>query len=114
MIQKNASELLVGAQFHRIPAVNYGLAAINQGTRMTMKQAHELLGHANEATTRLNAKSMGWTLTCPYSNCEVCAISKARQKSVPKQMKNPVKDPGAMLYFHISSPNAKTLGGKRV
>ena len=79
---------------------------------MTMKEAHEYLGHTNENTTRMTAKSMGWTLTGKFPVCEACAVSKARQKNMPKEVKNPVKKPGEMLCFDISSPNAKTLGGR--
>lgn len=58
-IEKCEEEMLVGAKFERIPALNYGLTAIKAGTKVSLAQAHEYFGHANKNTTRMTAKSLG-------------------------------------------------------
>ena len=52
---------------------------------MTIKQAHERLGHANEEATRLAAKQLGIKITRGMLQvCEACARAKAKQKNVNK------------------------------
>jgi hypothetical protein len=56
-----------------------------QENQMTIKQAHDRFGHANEEATRAAAKHAGITITKgTLKVCEACAIAKARQKNVPK------------------------------
>ena len=46
---------------------------------MTLKQAHEKLGHINECTPKDFSKSLGWELTKVQSlNCSSCAAGKAK------------------------------------
>ena len=59
----------------------------NSGRKVTMslRQAHEKLGHINEHATKDIVKSLGWQLTKVQSlNCSSCAAGKAKQKSLKK------------------------------
>ena len=52
---------------------------------MTIKQAHERFGHANEAATRRAAEHMGIKIARgTLKVCEACARAKAKQKNVIK------------------------------
>ena len=52
---------------------------------ITLKQAHEKLGHINECATKDISKSLGWELTEAQSlNSSSCTAGKAKQKSIKK------------------------------
>jgi hypothetical protein len=60
-----------------------GLAVTDEGTKMSIIQAHVKLGHFSEAITRKTAKQLKWTITRGgMEPCEACAKGKARQKNV--------------------------------
>jgi len=54
--------------------------------KMTVQQAHSLLGHSNEEATHKSAKALGWDLKPgDLQPCAACAAAKAKQKNVPKE-----------------------------
>jgi hypothetical protein len=63
-----------------------GAAAANSQVQMTVQQAHSKLGHLSEALTRQAAATLGWKLSGTMTPCEVCAIGKANQKNLPKNL----------------------------
>jgi GAG-pre-integrase domain len=69
--------------------------AAKDNAKMTIKQAHDKLGHCNEEVMRKIAKQLGWELS-PGSLgvCEACTIGKARQKKVPKLKEDEPAKPG--------------------
>jgi hypothetical protein len=66
-------------------ASEMAMAVTDQGTKMSIMKAHDLLGHCSEEITRTAAKAMGWILSGPWRPCESCAAGKAKQKNVPKR-----------------------------
>jgi hypothetical protein len=55
--------------------------------KINVKQAHEYLGHLSKVTTRMTAKYLGMILLrglLPV--CKSCAIAKAKQRNIPKEM----------------------------
>ena len=89
------------------------------GSKIAVKHAHSLLGHCGEAYTRSTAKALNWTLTQGgLGNCEDCAVSKARQKNLPREVVleddlvgQQVPDEGNVVHMDISS--IKNVKGKR-
>ncbi len=54
---------------------------------MNIKHAHEYFGHMNEIATRKTAAQLGMELSWPeFTMCESCAIGKAQQHNVPKEL----------------------------
>lgn len=81
-------------------------AALGEGTEMNINRAHTLLGHKSEDSTRKTAKQLGWRITRgSLKPCESCAISKAKQKNVPKERSNDddVKTPNELWHHDIST-----------
>ena len=63
-----------------------------RSNKMTIMQAHNRLGHANEDAIRKAAKAMGITITPgAMGPCEGCSVAKAKQKNVPKHNATHVK-----------------------
>ena len=72
--------------------------------KISIKTAHERLGHLSEEETRKTAKQLGWTLSKgSLGTCESCAIGKAKQKRVktsePKEKSNKVN---GRIYLDMS------------
>jgi len=54
--------------------------------KMTVQQAHSLLGHCNEEAMHKSTKALGWDLKPgDLQPCAACAAAKAKQKNVPKE-----------------------------
>ena len=88
-----------------------GAAAESEGKALTMSvaEAHDKLGHANEDATRAAAKALGVVITRgTLGPCASCAVGKARQKNVPKVSEHVVatKDEGR-VFLDIASVKAK-------
>jgi hypothetical protein len=60
--------------------------AMTDVQRMSIKEAHDKLGHADENAIRKAAKALEIeTLRGTMKACEACAVAKAKQKNVPKE-----------------------------
>jgi hypothetical protein len=72
--------------------------------KMSILAAHWMLGHKSEDSTRQTAKALGITImrgSMPV--CEACALSKAKQKNVPKKLTSePVTRPFQHVHTDIS------------
>jgi hypothetical protein len=82
-------------------------------TSISIKKAHSLLGHMNEAYTKESATYLGWILTRgTLGKCESCAIGKARQKNIGKGDENPPTCIGELWYIDGMSikQTKKTIG----
>ena len=89
---------------------------VNQGktdNTLDINDYHERLGHPGENVTRWTAKFFGVALSGPALQCNACALSKARQKNVPKATVPRSTIPGERLFIDISSPSVKSIGGSR-
>jgi hypothetical protein len=87
---------------------NAAAIALERGKRMTLNEAHSLLGHAAIATVRKTAQSYGWIISDLGNGeqeikCQSCAEAKSRQANVPKSIRNPSNIPGERLCMDISS-----------
>ena len=60
---------------------------VQEGNKMGIEKAHDLLGHCNEDATRATAKHLGWELSRGAKPCQSCAEAQAKQKIVPKKTK---------------------------
>jgi hypothetical protein len=67
-------------------AIELGAVATNGMNKMTAQQAHSKLGHLGGLLTSQVAKDLGWVLTRTIEPCKACAIGKARQKNIPKNL----------------------------
>jgi hypothetical protein len=82
-------------------------AAITDGPskKMTINEAHEMLGHGNEYATRKAAKELEIEITKGTMNvCEACTVAKSKQKNVAK-VSDHVKATGdvSRMFLDISS-----------
>ncbi len=65
----------------------YSSIPVKKIFKINAKQAHEYLGHLSKDTTRMLAKYLGMILLrglLPV--CESCAIAKAKQRNIPKEV----------------------------
>jgi hypothetical protein len=83
--------------------------ATTDKTKVTIKQAHDKLGHMNESTTRKAAKELKWDLMPgTLGPCEACAAGKAKQKNVPKNRgKAQPEVDESRIYLDIASVKQK-------
>jgi hypothetical protein len=87
------------------------MAVSPKPTKIDINKLHSMLGHANEAYSRLTAKQYGWEITGKWTVCENCAIAKSKQKNLSKSNTSPVLHPGERLYLDISSIKSTAMGG---
>lgn len=73
--------------------------------KMSVMNAHDRLGHINEAETRKIAKALGWELSPGAMGvCEACTIAKAKQKNVPKESEHvPAGKPNERIFLDIAT-----------
>ena len=79
--------------------------AVAQEKTVSIKVAHELLGHMDEAATRKAAANLGWTITRgTLGVCESCAKAKAKQKNVANKEapKEKAKEVNGRVYLDLS------------
>jgi hypothetical protein len=66
---------------------DYNVAMMSINQLMSVNQAHSKLGHLSETMTRQAVQALNWKLKPGTMHpCEDCAIGKARQKNVPKNL----------------------------
>ena len=96
-------------RFVRLPRVADGTEILGANPsprlkKMTILAAHRLLGHKSEESTRRTAKALGITISRgSMPVCEACALSKAKQKNVPKKSTSePATRPFERVHTDIS------------
>jgi hypothetical protein len=90
-------------------------AVIPARKRMSVKKAHDMLGHINEKAVRKTAITLGWELTRgTLGVCEPCTEAKAKQKNLPRHPDTPpsTKDENR-IYLDIATIK-KTKKGPKV
>jgi hypothetical protein len=83
--------------------------------RMSVKKAHDVLGHINEKAVRKTAIALGWELTRgTLGVCEPCTEVKAKQKHLRRHPDTPpsTKDENR-IYLNIATIK-KTKKGPKV
>jgi hypothetical protein len=83
--------------------------------RMSVKKAHDMLGHINGKAVRMTALTLGWELTKgTLGVCEPCTEAKAKQKNLPRHPDTPpsTKDE-SHIYLDIATIK-KTKNGLEV
>ena len=91
--------------------------ATDAPTIMSIKEAHDKLGHRHEESIRATAKALGIQLkTGTLGVCEACATAKAKQKNVLKESKAGELGEGERRIFldisTIREPKGMTVLGK--
>jgi hypothetical protein len=90
-------------------------AVIPAPKRMSVKKAHDMLGHINEKAVRKTAIALGWEPTRGTLRvCEPCTDAKAKQKNIPRHPDAPpsTKDE-KRIYLDIAMIK-KTKNGPKV
>jgi hypothetical protein len=77
------------------------------------QDAHRMLGHPGQETTRSTAIKLGWTITKGKDECESCPIAKARQKNLNQVADNKVTQPGQLMASDISSIRTDSSTGRK-
>jgi len=81
------------------------MATTSTGYECTLEQAHKLLAHADLKSVKATAKARGWKLTThTMPLCGACALAKARNKSVTKQLAPKAEKAGERLFIDLSGP----------
>lgn len=91
-------------------------AGLQEGTKVKASTLHGMLGHCNDSYMRKTAKDMGIEITGKLETCESCAIGKASQKAVPKQVvfrEDRAPTPGSLMYVDITSVRTPSYGSKQ-
>ena len=80
-------------------------AATESKKLVSMKQAHDMLGHGNKEKTRKTAKAIGIEIKPgDMDPCDACAAGKAKQKNVPKQSEHkPATKGEGRIYTDIAT-----------
>jgi hypothetical protein len=80
--QDNASNASSDDQSHSSTTSVVGIAVSSKPMRMTIRKAHDLLGHMNEETTQKAAVGLGWAITKgALGVCKACAVAKSKKKT---------------------------------
>jgi hypothetical protein len=90
------------------------MSVTDQGAKMDIMKAHDVLGHCSEEMTRAAARSMGWVLLGSWKPCKACTVAKAQQKNVPKESEHATAGVGANRIFLYISTIKKTKDGPKV
>ena len=70
-----------------------------------------MIGHPSKEITRSTARRYNIDVKGELKPCEHCAISKAKQKAVPKVATNRAKVFGERIFFDLSWIKGTSLGG---
>ena len=90
-----------------------GMATMDYGREMPYSDFHSLLGHPSSQVTNNTAKYLSVKLHGETDICEICALSKTRQKNTQKQTSVLSTYPGECLFIDISSIKQPSYGGSK-
>ena len=81
------------------------LSSTEEGKKLSVKLAHEVLGHSNEEATRTTAKRLGWEITRgKLGKCEDYTKGKGKQKNVTQQSRHVLADkPAKRIFLDVKS-----------
>jgi hypothetical protein len=106
-VRSTQGAVYFGCFVHLERTVGAEILGANPSTKprkMSILAVHRMLGHKSEDSTRLTAKALGNTIMRgSMPECEACALSKAKQKNVPKKSTSePVTRPFQRVHMDIS------------
>ena len=87
---------------------NVATLALTENSRISYEELHEKLCHAHEEQIRVMAKRIKLQVTGKAGKCKNCAIEKAKQVNIPKEVGQAMKL-GKRLCFNISSVKIVSL-----
>jgi hypothetical protein len=98
-----------------IVSQNEHAMVVDDRKKMTIKQAHSILGHVNRHHTIETAKMNGWIITDLKEtfSCEGCQIAKAKRLIINKESRHKSATVGERLMIDISYaqlPNGSKTG----
>ena len=88
--KKDVSSNLLTCDLERVVEENHVAASIT--TKIDINLYHNMIGHPSQEITRSTARRYNIDLKGELKPCEHCAISKAKQKAVPKVSTNRAVD----------------------
>ena len=83
---------------------------MDAGKSININQYHELLGHVGTEKLKNTANKIDLKLTGKFIKCEDCALSKARQKNLNKDLILRATKKGERLFMDILSIKCENLG----
>src|SRR6056300_1507911 len=101
-IYKTQSGFIMGVDFEPLFLVTSSMM-LDEGKTIDINLFHKYIGHAGEKVTRNTASSMGINLSGKFQKCENCAISKAQQANLNKDIIPRATKKGYRLMYDISS-----------
>ena len=81
--------------------------------KKNINDLHIELGHPSKSITHATTKIMCIQVIVTFKPCEDCALGKAKQQAVSKNVVPWSKTLGESLFFNISSSSTPTFGGKK-
>jgi hypothetical protein len=64
------------------------MSVMDEGAKLNIMKALNLLGHSSKDMTRVAPKEMVWILMRSSKTCETCATGKTKQKNVPTESRH--------------------------
>ena len=89
------------------------MATIDYVREMPYSDFHSLLGHPSSQVTNNTAKYLSVKLHGEPDICEICALSKTRQKNTQKHTSVLSTSLGEHLFIDISSIKQPSYGGSK-
>ena len=97
-----AKGMLFGVKISK--STELGLALVENKVSMTADEAHQKLGHVSQKSVVAISKYLGWKIKGTATQCEACAVGKARQRNVEKRSKHIIaKEAGERIFLDIAS-----------
>jgi len=83
---------------------------VQEGSKMGIEKAHDLLGQSNEDTTRATANHLGWEVAHGGKLCQSCAKAKAKENIIPMKTEGKkAPGPNGRLFRDLAMVTALKL-----
>ena len=107
--KKESNSNLLTCNLERIVEESHVAASVT--TKIDINLYHNMIGHPSQEITRSTARRYNIDVKGELKPCEHCAISKAKQKAVPKVSTNRAEVFGERIFFDLSWIKGTSLGG---
>jgi hypothetical protein len=111
-IMRTESGCVTGVEM--VPLVEKSYTILDREMSTDINDFHRLMGHVNKNSLYLTARHYGVKLKGQLNPCFDCAVSKIRQKNVPKVTTQKSIIPDERLFLDISSTQVRSFGGSNV
>ena len=119
-IRKGAMTYDFDRKYKSVSGFLFGLKIDNRQVRTNVKTSardkinasimHARLGHTDETYIRETCKRLGVDIKRPFPSCEICAISKMKQKGTQKRLYTKALKKGERLFMNISHVKGESSG----